>query len=54
MPKFVGVFIVGGIGGVSIVVENSIVIIRGIIRNTTMIWIVIIGIVRGRIARRHL
>ena len=54
MPKFVNLVIVGGIGGVSIVVGNSIVIVRGIIRKAIMICFIDTGIVRGRIARRHL
>ena len=53
MPKFVGIFIVGGIGSVSIVGKGDIVIVRGI-RKATMIRFIVTGIVRGRIARRHL
>ena len=53
MPKFVGVFIVGGIGSVSIVGKSSIVIVRGI-RKATMIRFIATDIVRGRIARKHL
>ena len=52
--KINDVVIVGGIRCFRIVVGDVIVIVSGIIRKAIMIRFIVIGVVRGRIIRKHL